>query len=149
MKIYPDKKIKKNISDEIKSISESIKNIERSLGEYNTDCDNSIKNKKIIWKTKNTNTNKIKTTQKSNKKFTQKSKRLMQFDNNIFKSRRRPYYEGMIDNTAAGKPSPTFNKTQLKWVNDLRKYYGFQKKLNFKLGDVDLFDVGIEKYDIA
>ena len=131
MKIYPDKKIKKNISDEIKSISESIKKIERSLGEYNTVCNNSIKNKKIIWKTKNTNTNKIKTTQKSNKKFTQKSnkkftqksKRLMQFDNNIFKSRRRPYYDGMIDNTAAGKPSPTFNKTQLKWVNNLRKYY--------------------------
>ena len=115
MKIYPDKKIKKNISNEIKSISKSIKKIEKPLGEYNTVYDNSIKNKKIIWKTKNTNTNKIKTTQRS--------KRLMRFDNNIFKSRRKPYYEGMIDNTAAGKPSPTFNKTQLKWVNNLRKYY--------------------------
>jgi|TARA_Y100000385_G_scaffold272990_1_gene314390 hypothetical protein len=121
MKIYPNKEIKKNITDEIKSISKSIRKIEKSLGEYNSACDNSVKNRKIIFKTKNTK--KLKTTQKSNKKFTQKSKRLMQFDNNIFKSRRRPYYEGMIDNTAAGKPSPTFNKTQLTWVNDLRKHY--------------------------
>ena len=129
MKIYPNKEIKKNITDEIKSISKSIRKIEKSLGEYNSACDNSVKNRKIIFKTKNTK--KLKTTQKSNKKFTQKSnkkftqksKRLMQFDNNIFKSRRRPYYEGMFDNTAAGKPSPTFNKTQLTWVNDLRKHY--------------------------
>ena len=75
MKIYPNKEIKKNITDEIKSISKSIRKIEKSLGEYNSVCVSDVSKEKKNKKIKQRSNKKF--TQRSNKKFTQKSKRLM------------------------------------------------------------------------